>query len=52
MDADLLAALVRSLYEVCDRPCEKNGNWPHVAKWRALDTRLRAAVGAPPRKDD
>jgi hypothetical protein len=45
-----LAMLLRSYFEVYDRPCRSNGHWDHVDEYRALDTQLRRLVGAPDSK--
>jgi hypothetical protein len=50
-DPNDVIALVRSLFEVYDRPGEPNGDWPHGAEYLVIVDRLRALVGAPPRRD-
>jgi hypothetical protein len=42
---------VRRLFEVYDRPCEPSGLWRHVDEYASIETRLREAVGAGPRKE-
>jgi hypothetical protein len=41
-----LALLLLRYFEIYDKPCEPNGDWPRD-EYQALDARLRKLVGAP-----
>ncbi len=45
-----LAGMLRRYFEIYDRPCQPDGNWPHVEEYRALEGELRRLVGAPSRR--
>lgn len=49
-DVTALRYWLRHYFEVYDRPCEPNGNWPHGDEYSVIDALLREMVGAPAAK--